>query len=923
MIDNLKIEILKKLNFFKPSESDYWKYKILSYLHDPPEKMVYINGIIEKSHEDKAKNYMEIIDKSLTIDDNIKKLIDKSDKIAAGIDRGLNLTGITDFQLQRVNPISGNKYDIFIETENLEEIIKNIFNEINNKFSSISDLNEKFKKIFYYLYLILPQKINDENKNFDPYNFVADTRIPDHSIFDHMIATSAVATSLNNISFLLFSLGPVHSFIQTSRKTQDIFMGSYLISYLSFQGILSVVNLLGPDHIIYPDLRVVPLFKEWVKENIFKDANELIKNYLNVDDKEKRIANIPNEFLCIIPTENVEYIANEITHNINEEWKKIINEIKEEIKNKLNINNGYFDEIWMREKDSFPEIYWVSLPWVQDYKNENDINEYIEMIKSNFVEDFYFYDYYKIISSDDNKFKVNDKTFIFKSFNAGNLYSLYHLLLDKLMGSRKFIRNINKTEEPVYKCDICGEREVLHLNKEENYNAITNFWDDLRKKFKYNFKKNEKLCAVCTTKRLAQKIYFKDKFGEEEFPPTSEFANVEFKKKLYEKIPIGIYGEFIDYLNKIPDKHKPIPKLENDFKNRYPEFSKIDPLFFDEGFINSEKIINEYPEISNEILNDIRKEFNDLKKGDFIPSLGKYFAIIYMDGDNLGDWIAGLKTPDLTETINKYYFEKLKELDSDLYYSLTKKINWIKNVIRGDGKSPKPISAAIHREISRRLSEFSINETRKIVEEKNYGKLIYSGGDDVMAFISLNSLLDVIKELRNTYVDEKYMGSRATASMGIVIGHFEEPLSFLIEELNKALNEAKINGRDRYTIKIIKRSGIIKDFTLKWYVNGDSSVDLLKEITFLFSNKVLSSNFPYDLEIRNFVDYPDEMLEDCFNKIWKRNTIDEAKDSGRNIFKRVYSFFEDNIKINRNEGLKDIIEIFILGRFLSGEEVVE
>ncbi|NLI56169.1 type III-B CRISPR-associated protein Cas10/Cmr2 [bacterium] len=936
-MDNLKIEILKKLGFEEISEDTYWKYKIVSFLHDPPEKMLYINNLLKGSHEEASKEYLYVIDSSLIeLIKNKKDIINLSDQIASGIDRCINLPDIRDFSLQRINPISGDRHDILTKSINKDNI-KKVFKDINSK---IGNQNDKFKKVFYYLYILLPEILKKEIEEMSPYDFIADTRIPDHSIFDHMIATSAISTSLPNVSFLLFSIGPVQPFIQTSRKTQDLFISSYLISYLSFKGILKVVELLGPDHIIYPDLRIVPLFKEWVRDKIFNNIdNTEIENYLRSGDEEKRIANIPNEFLCFIPDEYVKDIANAVENSIKNEWKNIRDKVKEDIKSKLieddefkdkfqSVDN-YYDEIWERQIETFPEIYWVSLPWVQQslkneekVKNKENIEDYIKMIKSNFLKDFYFYDFYDTLKSREKKYEINNNIFVFDNYNSGHLYSLYHLLIDKLMSSRKLIKDFSTKPEPGYKCDMCGEREVMHINKNDSYSTINSFWGKLREKFSYNFKDNEKLCSVCTTKRLAQIIYFKDKIGKEQFPPTSEFANVKFKLDLYNKIITNENIEkFKEYFKKIPIKHHPLPKFINEFKDKLENFSSLDSLFFDEEFIKSEKIIKEYPEIKNTELSEIRREFKELKN--FLPSLGKYFSIIYMDGDNIGDWIAGLKTPDLINTFNTNYIEKWKKDNPDLFESFIEKINWISYVYRGDGKAPKTISAAIHREISRRLSEFSIQETRKIIEEENYGKIIYSGGDDIMAFVALNSLLDVIKKLRDTFSLEKYMGKRATASMGVVIGHYEEPLSFLLEELRKALKDTKNVGRDRYTIKIIKKSGTIKEFNLPWYIDGISSVDLLKEITFLFSEKILSFNFPYDLDERDFVDFPDEILKNHFQKIWKRNVIVEAKDRNGNLYDRIYKFLEENIRKNRKEGLTDIIEIFMLGKFFAQGEVVE
>ena len=92
----------------------------------------------------------------------------------------------------------------------------------------------------------------------------ADTRIPDHSLWNHLKISAALSACVSqtssynkadwiDASFLLFSLGPVQSFISTARKTQDHWMGSFLLSYLTFTAMQAVMEEIGADSIIFPE----------------------------------------------------------------------------------------------------------------------------------------------------------------------------------------------------------------------------------------------------------------------------------------------------------------------------------------------------------------------------------------------------------------------------------------------------------------------------------------------------------------------------------------------------------------------------------------------------------------------------------------------------------------------------------------------
>ncbi|WAM31763.1 type III-B CRISPR-associated protein Cas10/Cmr2 [Caldicellulosiruptor naganoensis] len=99
--------------------------------------------------------------------------------------------------------------------------------------------DEKAKLAFLLLWQYVPEFF--KWVNIHP----ADSRIPSHSIYNHLVQTSAIATAITDVdklfcgelkgdipAFLLFTIGPVQSFIATARKAQDLWAGSYILSYL-------------------------------------------------------------------------------------------------------------------------------------------------------------------------------------------------------------------------------------------------------------------------------------------------------------------------------------------------------------------------------------------------------------------------------------------------------------------------------------------------------------------------------------------------------------------------------------------------------------------------------------------------------------------------------------------------------------------
>jgi len=170
-------------------------------------------------------------------------------------------------------------------------------------------------------------------------------------------------------------------------------------------------------------------------------------------------------------------------------------------------------------------------------------------------------------------------------------------------------------------------------------------------------------------------------------------------------------------------------------------------------------------------------------------------------------------------------------------------------LIKQYGAQKRLISPNRHLAISGALNDFSQTVVRHIVEEEHLGRVIYAGGDDVLAMLPVADLLSTMKRLRHAYSgtlpdDEnvdwgelrkrktlvckngfaylngklmRMMGRDATASTGAVIAHHMAPLGAVMRELRAAEKRAKTEGeRNAFSITVIKRSGGTLRLTEKW-----------------------------------------------------------------------------------------------------------
>ncbi|HNQ74168.1 MAG TPA: type III-B CRISPR-associated protein Cas10/Cmr2 [Verrucomicrobiota bacterium] len=187
-----------------------------------------------------------------------------------------------------------------------------------------------------------------------------------------------------------------------------------------------------------------------------------------------------------------------------------------------------------------------------------------------------------------------------------------------------------------------------------------------------------------------------------------------------------------------------------------------------------------------------------------------YFAVLAMDGDEMGKWIGG---------------EKIA----------------------------KPLSADYHQEISRRLSNFALRVAGKLIAEFD-GHLIYAGGDDVLALLPADQALGCAYALRQAFRGETsgslpglaakisaafaatsaldmpgklpahfLAGSPLDVSVGIAIAHFKSPLQDVVHEAQAAERRAKHPkelDRSAVAITLMKRSGEISEWGCKWEQRG-------------------------------------------------------------------------------------------------------
>ncbi|MCE5210292.1 MAG: type III-B CRISPR-associated protein Cas10/Cmr2 [Deltaproteobacteria bacterium] len=790
-------------------ETSYWNNKFAAWWHDPIDKVF---GI--QMHEERAAEYLQVFG----IDRPNDEFWKMADAIAAGFERGQvpsysaddNKNGAVDFDKNPMitHPTSGDKSSLIIigidaSPDDIHAAVMEFLKNNIGTEAGKGDYAARFKghhdrfaiARLLYTHLVLRFTLAEQNIGGLGalwHRIPADSRFPDHSIWQHNALCSAISSCIElggkpeEVGLMVFSITPVQGFIAKSRKLRDFWVGSVLLSWLAFEGLRCVMENLGADHVIYPSLIDQPLVsayleKEWDVSGAFRP--EIWKG------QPRSIASLPNKFLFLIPCGKAEEIAAEIEKAIAGKWDKLSQMTCDYLAEKKNLSNEerkYLTAMFTRQTSHFWDFQWAAAR-LADKDDKAEIEALLD--ERQWKKPFSYLETIKPI--------LEKKGYSVKKTSRGILYSTSHSLVQSALAAEKSIKTIVREDEPGEKCQMCGEFEVLH-DKPWQGEKASDYADNIKKFWNRfanddDFKENEHLCAVCFIKRYAPRVLKKDEthilngiFGEaDSFPSTTMMA-------------------LTDYFNRnkiVQHKRKEIADKLYDSKT-------------DEVSVNGKEKI---------------------KNAD------KYYTILLMDGDKMGNLVNGetiattwnkIMHPDIAARIRKDGFDPL-------YRDVWRKI------YSDPDLNKRLVTPAIHAAISEALGDFSIYGAAPIID-KYGGRLVYAGGDDVCAFLPIGTALAAAREIKDYYtsvfriidmkrnstavVEKEWkpapgklsvnlgIGDAISISAAILICHHKESLSQMIEQARQLLkaNAKDKAGRNACAIELRKRHGGSRYFTRKW-----------------------------------------------------------------------------------------------------------
>ncbi len=855
---------------------DPWAIKLAAWLHDPAEKAM----ILLRADHERDGSIARLRESLLPgeVDGRVEQLVRIADHWASAADRPA-LPVPRDADLQRayqvrfwgreggvlIHPLDGTPYHLWdLYTAPADQITGGVLEELIPLLEGLG--TEDPRRAFLALWRLAPERA--------PGGFgalwrllPADTRIPDHSIWDHLSLTSAFAGAMagdpgGSPALLLVSLGPVQSFIAQSRSTSDLWAGSHLLSSLAWEAMKVVAERCGPDAVIFPNLWGVPLVDLWLEERgvpfpdkekggpawkqSVSDANPLFQ------------AALPNRFVALVPAAQAGDLAARVREAVRErarDWAlQAARRLLQQAGSNEPLSAGLARQVEGQVAD-FPEVQWAIVPFEGLVRWE--VEPARKGIRTTLRETagleqalglfhppgqapgFLGSEPWKILRE-----AIEGDGLVYVP-NPGALYPAFYELLDRLGAAAKAARPFRQVSEEGYRCTLCGEREWLRGPEDEALRDAPpgrrgkTLWTRVAERRRAWARPGEHLCALCALKRTWPALFSDRVAGALGEKPGRYVVSTH---------TMALARDLLDASRKsleVPETL--VGRLEQAERVALP-LKVHRALSGPPG--DAGTLLGKIPSLLDEATEEERPALVETVSRFLGHRPEAYYALLLFDGDRMGAWISG----------------------TDERLSLRFEDSWHPDVVRvlreraaGDGRvaryleTARPASPGRHVSISSALNGFSLHVARWVVEDLFCGKLIYSGGDDVLAMLPVDDVLPCLLVLRGAYSGEvpegevrlladtgevpgdlprriarghvrlpgdperlvRMMGHLATASAGVVIAHHQAPLRAVLREARAAERRAKEEGgRNAFSISLVKRAGGATHFTAGFGFGG-------------------------------------------------------------------------------------------------------
>lgn len=759
----------------------FWHAKIRGIVNN-----VNLNYLKQKENSETTKPYWQKLEQVLTENQNQgDDIIELADQITNASDRHiLNQMPLTVNGNRCIvsHLLSGKSLKLSSDFNSVRGNGKNIYQQNQtNENQTTTDIS--VKELFWWLWRCLPEiacQNGQESILLTPANDI----LPDVSLWSDNSITAAMAGALTGFDqeskqkstqlphLVTFSFTPIQELIKASRKMRDFWAGSWVLHYLSAKICWKLAYKYGPDSLIYPSLFQQPLIDNWlIEDKQWPNMKTWIKAH---HERALLTAGFPNVIVAILPEDEVECAMQNARQTLLEEWAKLGKKVFEELeKRKWTRNLEQNSSTWNKWLKNQWQTYWTGLPIAS---KDNDSPK----LSSHFNDTNWLKKLNRIANLPEGKglfrpqesqFMESVEEFVQKKDSSTvevNVGSWWPYIFDQLRFAAGSVKNSRTWKIPtafLSRSTISGIGSVVYDYDQADANKTKHITEaDTAKYWEKNaglFDGSEKLNATEVLKRTLHLIL-------PEILPNPESSKIERLLSCYPDLTSGVAGwlrsnptkhvEYFkaacDHIKKefpwtnqsFPDKNrgdKPpallpwgIPWVDEN-NDQESEFNSYNPRLLNVGWL-----MDDFELQNDSDLNKKTEEFKSQKKDakkDLEKAIAKYFTtgnnptdwyvIAAGDGDGMSKWLKGDNLKEyghyMPTTIDFSSFE-----NDSTAQNIEEKFNQLKTLIKRMGPSS-------HNAFSRALLDFSNQLVPYLTEQRYAGRLIYGGGDDVLAYTNL------------------------------------------------------------------------------------------------------------------------------------------------------------------------------------------
>lgn len=758
-----------------------WNDLLLAYLHDPPDKAISVRGHVSRARDNAHIAVGDHVSRSI-----LEEAVSTADPLASIIERfpmptagaGQRAVGPQKGQLNIFHPLSAASTALSLPelTKELAEAEKGQLREI------IADLpgegEEQSRNRFLAIWRLWQDGLA-ANVDECLARLPADTRSPDNTIWHHLDITAAFKAAEaegRGAALLMFTIGPVQRFIEAARSVRDLWSGSMILSWLSFRAMLPIVEELGPTALVYPALRGIPLIDLWLR-----DSQRLGDKVPRPDVDLRLTPALPHRFLALVPRgsdgETANNLASECRNAAAAAWMDLARNVKDRIQAQLDALFVGWDKRWDKQ---IADYFSTSTAVVPLEVRGEDIDRRLARLLANqeafsaaFANAEAARELARSIPEGDRPGYAQD--------HAGR-WQYQVDLVGRSLASHRSVRHVpvtasvsNSDERFPQKCTLLGSFEQMGP---DDLRQSKDFWDKVAAQNGLTIdgvrlRRGEALSAVALVKRFAAPAFLRSRLqlslDDLRFPDTWTVAAAKW-----------LSDASIDWKNDWRDEAgRPVP-----WNGHWLQWSEPDQNLDDADMCPAE----------------LWAQIQDSKRPEQFGSPPVYYAILKLDGDDLGSWLRGEKSPTVREVMHPDLMTYYENLGERAQAGLDAK---------------RPVGPALHAAISTALSNFALHIVPNVVK-KHHGTVIYSGGDDTLILLPVATALECASELQRAYITDWYdadghkllmMGSRATLSGGLVVVHAKDDLRLALKDARAAEKKAKVAGKNALCLSIRRRSG--------------------------------------------------------------------------------------------------------------------